>query len=61
LGLLSTVIVILGPLAILFGVLGLRRASRGEGHGRGRSIFGIVAGVWGTFWTVMIVISALRR
>jgi len=59
LGLVSIFIVFLGPIAIWLGILGLRRANRGQGHGRGRSIFGIVAGAWGTFWTIVILVNLL--
>jgi hypothetical protein len=61
LGLFSIFIIFLGPFAILFGILGLRRAGRGEGHGRGRSIFGIVGGVWGTFWTIVVLVNVLTH
>ena len=58
LGLFSIVIVFLGPLALAFGILGLRRAKTG-GHGRGRSIFGLVAGIWGTTFTILFLILRL--
>jgi len=60
-GLFSIVVVILGPIAIVLGILGLRRAHQGKGHGRGRSIFGIVAGVWGTVLTLAILVSNYRH
>ena len=47
-GLFAIFIVFLGPIAIGFGVWGIQAG----GHGKGRSIFGIVAGVWGTVWTL---------
>lgn len=37
--------VLLGLLAIIFGVIGLRRANRGLAVGRGRAITGIILGV----------------
>ena len=54
LGLVAIFIVFLGPVAIGFGVWGLRLG----GHGKGRSVFGIVAGVWGTFWTLYLLTKA---
>ncbi|MBV9822257.1 MAG: DUF4190 domain-containing protein [Actinobacteria bacterium] len=39
--------VLLGLLAIIFGVIGLRRANRGLALGRGRAIAGIILGVLG--------------
>ena len=39
--------VLLGLLAIIFGVVGLRRANRGLALGRGRAISGIILGVLG--------------
>jgi hypothetical protein len=54
-GLLSIVIVFLGPLAIGFGVWGLMVANKQGSHGRGRSLFGIVAGLWGTVITLVLL------
>jgi hypothetical protein len=58
LGLVSIVVVFLGPLAIALGVMGLRAIGGGAGHGRGRCWFGIVTGVWGTFWTIVVLATA---
>jgi Domain of unknown function (DUF4190) len=44
--------VLLGLLAVIFGVIGLRRANRGLAFGRGRAIAGILLGLLG------IVVSA---
>jgi hypothetical protein len=57
-GLLSIVIVFLGPIAVALGIFGLRSATGNGRHGRGRSIFGIVTGLWGTFWTVVLLLTA---
>ena len=54
-GLFALVIVILGPVSLLLGVFALRDLSRHpEKLGKGRAIFAIVAGVWGTVATVLI-------
>jgi hypothetical protein len=45
--------VLLGLLAIIFGIIGLRRASRGLAFGRGRAIAGIILGL------LSMVIAAL--
>jgi Domain of unknown function (DUF4190) len=39
--------VVLGLLALIFGIVGLRRASRGLAFGRGRAIAGIILGLLG--------------
>lgn len=39
--------VLLGLLAVIFGIVGLRRANRGLAFGRGRAIAGIILGVLG--------------
>jgi hypothetical protein len=39
--------VLLGLLAIIFGIIGLRRANRGLALGRGRAIAGIILGLLG--------------
>jgi hypothetical protein len=39
--------VLLGLLAIIFGIIGLRRANRGLALGRGRAIAGIILGALG--------------
>lgn len=54
LGLLSIVVVFLGPFAIGFGVWGLMVANKQGSHGRGRCVFGIVAGLWGTVITLVL-------
>jgi hypothetical protein len=56
LGLFSIVIVFLGPFAIWAGIAGLMAAKKAGTHGRGRSVFGIVAGVWGTAILVVLVV-----
>jgi hypothetical protein len=38
---------LLGLLALVFGIIGLQRVRRGEGSGRGRAITGIVTGALG--------------
>ncbi|VTR77465.1 DUF2510 domain-containing protein [Cellulomonas hominis] len=57
-GLLGLGIWVLGPFAIWFGLWALRRASTG-GHGRGRAVFGIVAGTVGTALMVLTVVTGL--
>lgn len=54
LGLVSLVVFILGPAAVVLGILGLRAADRQGSHGRGRSIFGIVTGCLGTAFGLML-------
>jgi uncharacterized integral membrane protein len=39
--------ILLGLLAIIFGIIGLRRANRGLALGRGRAIAGIILGLLG--------------
>ncbi|MDQ2837932.1 MAG: DUF4190 domain-containing protein [Actinomycetota bacterium] len=39
--------IILGLLAVIFGIIAVRRAGRGEATGRGRAVAGIVTGVLG--------------
>jgi hypothetical protein len=55
-GLLGLGIWVLGPFAIWFGLWALRRASTG-GHGRGRAVFGIVAGTVATALMVLAVVT----
>jgi hypothetical protein len=52
--------VILGPLAIIFGAIGLNRASR-EGRGRGTSIAGIVLGIVALALFAALAATAARR
>ncbi len=58
-GIVSLLLVPLGPVAIVLGVLGLRAASRQGSHGRGRAIFGIVAGVIATVIGIAVIIDLL--
>ena len=59
-GLVSLLLFPLGPVAIVLGVLGLRAASRQGSHGRGRAIFGIVAGVIATLIGIAVLIDVLN-
>jgi hypothetical protein len=59
-GLISLFTFFPGPFAIALGVLGLRAAGRQGSHGRGRAIFGIVAGCFGTLIAVTIVIGLFQ-
>jgi hypothetical protein len=45
----------LGPVALALGIWALVRASRHGGHGRGRSIFAVIAG----FLTTVLMIALL--
>ncbi|GGC02526.1 DUF2510 domain-containing protein [Cellulomonas carbonis] len=58
LGLLALGIWVLGPFAIATGVWALVRASKHEGHGRGRAITGIVCGLVGTAILVVLAVNA---
>ncbi|MDT0166460.1 DUF2510 domain-containing protein [Actinotalea sp. AC32] len=58
LGLLALGIWVLGPFAIATGVWALVRASKHEGHGRGRAITGIVCGLVGTAILVAFAVNA---
>jgi hypothetical protein len=61
LGLVSLVVWVLGPVAAGFGVWALVRSSEDPRlHGRGRAIFGIVAGTAGTA-ALLLVIGVARR
>jgi hypothetical protein len=51
---------ILGPLAIIFGGVGLRRASRGAGH-RGMSWAGLVLGIVDILIFVVILAAAAHH
>ena len=57
LGLAALLIWPLGPVAIVLGVLALRRARTG-GHGSGRAWFGIVGGVLGSVFGVLSLLNA---
>ena len=48
----------LGPVAIVLGVLGLRRARTG-GHGSGRAWFAIVAGVLGSVFGILYLVNTV--
>ena len=58
LGLFSIVVIFLGPFAIGFGIWGLKAAKSQGSHGRGRSIFGIIGGVWGTVILLLVIAFA---
>ena len=49
--------VILGPLAIIFGAVGLSKANHGAGH-RGMAIAGIVLGIADLVVLVVLIIAA---
>lgn len=55
LGLLSFVVLFLGPFAIAFGIWGLQVAGKTGSHGRGRSVFAIVGGLFGTLLLVYLI------
>lgn len=59
LGLVGLVLWPAAPFAVWTGAVALRRA-RGGGHGRGRAVFGIVAGVAGSVIGVLVLVNALR-
>jgi hypothetical protein len=49
---------VFGPFAIIAGILGLRQINRNPRlHGKGRAIFGIIAGTVATVVTVLVLIS----
>lgn len=52
--------IILGPLAIIFGAIGLNRASH-SGQSRGTSIAGIVLGIIALVLFVGLIATAARR
>jgi hypothetical protein len=54
-GLFAVVIVFLGPVALGLGTWGLVVARRRDGHGTGRSVFAMVAGLWGTLATLYLL------
>jgi len=47
--------VLLGVLAIIFGVIAARRARRGLALGRGRAIAGVITGVIGVLLAVLLI------
>ena len=51
--------VLLGLLAIIFGIIAARRARRGIGAGRGRAITGIVTGAIGLLLAVVLIAVGL--
>lgn len=59
LGLVGLVLWPAAPFAVWTGAVALRRARDG-GHGRGRAVFGIVAGVAGSVIGVLVLVNALR-
>jgi hypothetical protein len=62
LGLVALALWCLGPAAVGFGTWALvRRAREPRAHGRGRAIFGVVAGTIGTVMTVVVAVTAVRR
>lgn len=59
-GLVSPVFCFCGPLAILFGVLGIRNIKQNpQVHGYGRCIFGIIMGTLGSLFLLGFLISLL--
>lgn len=60
LGLLSLVIFVLGPFAVVLGIQGIRRAGREGSHGRGRAIFGIATGTIGTLLGLVVLVDILN-
>ncbi|MEZ0446531.1 DUF2510 domain-containing protein [Cellulomonas sp. ICMP 17802] len=57
-GLCALFIWALGPVAVWLGVLGLQRARSG-GHGSGRAVFAIIAGVLGSVAGVAFLVNQL--
>lgn len=55
-GLFALVLWPLGPVALALGIAGVRRARDG-GHGTGRAVFGVVAGVLGTIGLVVLLLG----
>ena len=57
-GLFALVLVVLGPVSLLLGVLAWRDIARHpEKLGKGRALFAMVAGVWGTVVTILFLLS----
>jgi len=52
--------VILGPLALIFGIIGLQRANRGA-KGRGMAIAGIVLGAIATVLGILTIIALIHN
>jgi hypothetical protein len=57
LGIFALFIWVLGPVAVAAGVWALRVSSRGGAHGRGRAVFGIVAGALATVFLAVLIAS----
>ncbi|GAB2622053.1 hypothetical protein Aab01nite_76840 [Paractinoplanes abujensis] len=58
LGLVGLVVWVLGPFALGLGIWAVVRSAREPGvHGRGRAVFGIVAGAIGTLMTLVVLQS----
>jgi hypothetical protein len=55
---LFSILLLPGPFAIAFGVWGLVVANREGSHGRGRSIFGIIAGTLATIVLLVIFVQS---
>ena len=55
---LFSILLFPAPLAVAFGVWGLVAAKRDGTHGRGRSVFGIVAGTVGTVILLVIFVQS---
>ena len=53
-GLVSIFLLVTGPIAIGLGIWGLQAAKKEGTHGRGRSIFGIIGGTFGTLALIAI-------
>lgn len=47
--------IVLGLLAVIFGIIAARRAGRGEAAGRGRAVAGIVTGALGILLAVVLI------
>jgi hypothetical protein len=52
--------IILGPLAVIFGGVGLSRANSGAGH-RGMAIAGIVLGIVDVLLFVVLIVAASKN
>jgi hypothetical protein len=57
--LFATVLWILGPVALGFGIAALRASAAGRGHGRGRAWFAVIVGALATFALVLAVLARL--
>jgi hypothetical protein len=59
---LFSILLVFGPFAIVAGVQGFRQMTRDPRlHGKGRALFGIVAGSAATLALVAIAVVALQR